>query len=895
MRKRSRKPQTMPLLGALAVGAWVAVGVGCSNSTPTQKPVDDPAQPVAAHEASPPASDTYRPAQPGAQPAAQPVDPAAARDRFSEREKQEISELEAAVAWTLARANQLRQAGRLERARDQLRDLLNQLQGRAGARMVLQDRIAEVETLLNEIEHMMGSGVGEAPQGMQMSYQQQVQEARQEAHSHFQDGVEAAQAGNYDDAQNSFQRVLEILRWAPYSSDLQEEFKTKTENELRKSQTMARQQQSLDQERMRQLARELEVLHRQQQERQRLEDIEQLWGDALFNMNLKRYSTAERLAEQILALDPSFVKAKDMLDTIQALRLQAYNEANRERKLDMYRRLWADWYEAKIPLAGKTVEYPNGDEWLRIKNRANLGWQDIEDPPAVQKVKSTLATKIVPMNYEETDFPDVIEDITSKSGLTLLVDPEIAPDFEDAPVTLRVNNLPLANSLKIIMDFNELKFVVREDGIVWISSADNPSVTGRMVVRLHDVRDLTVRVRDFPGTRIRLRGNDNGGGGGPIWEDEESPVEPIEVDVLQDIISENIAPDSWGDQATIQTVAGQLLVRNSPEVHNQIREFLQNLRDVSGLVVTITTRFVTIDDMYLSDFGIDIRGLGGQSPGNTVLLDDVSVGAPDNAGGTVDNGANAVPPGAAIAGLFFNDGTAAANRDIRGRFENVFENTLGNLLRTTGGLGLQFTVFQNNDSQFQLVLHALQKSQNATVLTAPRLSAFNTQRANLTVINQVSYIRDFSVQTAISAAVANPIVDTISDGLVLDVKPTVSNDRRFVTIELQPTIAQLVRPIPTFTTTLGGPGSTPVTIQLPELQIQSIQTTVMCPDGGVVVVGGMKSIRDVDRESTTPLLGDIPILGTLFRRKGRSLENRSLIIIVKAVITDLREQEERRP
>jgi MSHA biogenesis protein MshL len=69
----------------------------------------------------------------------------------------------------------------------------------------------------------------------------------------------------------------------------------------------------------------------------------------------------------------------------------------------------------------------------------------------------------------------------------------------------------------------------------------------------------------------------------------------------------------------------------------------------------------------------------------------------------------------------------------------------------------------------------------------------------------------------------------------------------------------------------------------------------MCPDGGLVVVGGFKAIRDVDRESTTPIIGDIPILGNLFKRKGRSLENRSLIVILKAEVTDLLEQEERMP
>ena len=106
-------------------------------------------------------------------------------------------------------------------------------------------------------------------------------------------------------------------------------------------------------------------------------------------------------------------------------------------------------------------------------------------------------------------------------------------------------------------------------------------------------------------------------------------------------------------------------------------------------------------------------------------------------------------------------------------------------------------------------------------------------------------------------------------GVILDVTPTVSNDRKWITLELRPTVATLVRPIPTIMTNLGQAASTQVNIQLPELRLQGAETTVRVPDGGTVVIGGLKRIRDIDQQNEIPFLSHIPILNLLTSRKGR--------------------------
>ncbi len=158
----------------------------------------------------------------------------------------------------------------------------------------------------------------------------------------------------------------------------------------------------------------------------------------------------------------------------------------------------------------------------------------------------------------------------------------------------------------------------------------------------------------------------------------------------------------------------------------------------------------------------------------------------------------------------------------------------------------------------------------------------NTGRANLTVLNQVVYVKDFDVEIAQAASIADPIIDVVQDGVILDVRPVVSADRRFITLEVRPTIATLTRPIREKSTTLGSQAS--VTIQLPELELQRLRTTIPMPDGATVMLGGLKVSDKKDHRSGVPILNKIPLISMLFERKGKAISNRKLLILLKADI-----------
>ncbi|MDF1665700.1 MAG: hypothetical protein P1V97_28330, partial [Planctomycetota bacterium] len=127
-------------------------------------------------------------------------------------------------------------------------------------------------------------------------------------------------------------------------------------------------------------------------------------------------------------------------------------------------------------------------------------------------------------------------------------------------------------------------------------------------------------------------------------------------------------------------------------------------------------------------------------------------------------------------------------------------------------------------------------------------------------------------------------------GAILDVRPTVSYDRKYVTMELRPTIAQQTGTRSSIVTLAGG--NTSIPIELPTIVVQKIRTSVTVPDGGSVMIGGMKNLQSQYNETSVPLLGRVPILKNFFRRQGSAALKSSQVVLIKAKITILRELEE---
>ncbi len=768
----------------------------------------------------------------------------------------------------------------------------------------------EALTLRSEIQRMMGDRAGEVRtvvDDQYDSYLVKLDEQKVSVRRLLADAESAMGSQNWAAARRAYENASFIVttsKLSPLGEDNElAQLGEKAESGLRELDRVVATAQA-EQERRDTEAALMRVA--EEEERSLIEGRDRrarLLSSAIDQFNLENFDAAATYAQQVLAEEPDNTVARDILENSRKARHTYVNERILREMKESYRRWEVDIQRSTVPSSSILV-WPSQSFWDRIGRlravRTSASGGGREMSPEEQNVLNTLKTRNVDLRFDGTAFPLVASYLTAASGVNFVIDARAKEDLDAAEITLQAQNVTVNDALDLVMKQasaeGEVVFEIVGNIVRFIKREHQKK---NLVLRIHPVADLTLGLTDFIPPQITQVGvsddTDTPLFGGQA---EEAPQPYGTIEELMELVRGAVGQGSWEDPATISSQGKNLVIYNSPEVQNRVSRFLDDLRSFSGLVITIESRFLTVTDGFLRDIGADFRGLGGTNGGPLAVLDDVTSGLEDNASAGIDNGNPGVNSGGAASapssGFFFNDG---GDGDFRGRSENIFTNPLGEMLSALGGGSFAITFL--DDLGLSLIVRATEKSKKAREMTAPSLTVYNTQRANLTVVNQISFVQDFDVEVAQTAFIADPVIGVIQDGLTLDVRPTVSHDRQYITMELRPTIANLVTPISTFQTLLGAStlgvvsAQNPVTIQLPEIDLRVAESTVKIPDRGSILLGGLKSISIADKKSTTPVLGNIPILSFLFSRQGKSQEIEHLMIVVTATITDLQEQGDR--
>jgi general secretion pathway protein D len=202
-------------------------------------------------------------------------------------------------------------------------------------------------------------------------------------------------------------------------------------------------------------------------------------------------------------------------------------------------------------------------------------------------------------------------------------------------------------------------------------------------------------------------------------------------------------------------------------------------------------------------------------------------------------------------------------------------NALGQPISTalssgTGSSGLG-TFYQIVGTDFQATLRAIAQSGKAQVLSRPSILARDGQLAKIVVGQKVPLPTSVSYNTGGNATTI-PIVNvTYTDvGIILNVTPFVGANG-LVQMIIQPQTSSVN---PTKSQTIA-PG-----VSAPYLDVRSADTVVVTPDGQTVVIGGLISNTKSSSASKVPLLGDIPLLGALFRSSEKTDDKTELLIFL---------------
>ncbi len=701
------------------------------------------------------------------------------------------------------------------------------------------------------------------------------QELWNEAQAKKAEGVAAMQAGDYNLADRSFQMALVRIESLPFNDDRRANATRELDVLLADARTRREahdRQDAADRNRAAaDRSKELRDLGLQL-ERDR---IDAMLRRSLRARDRRDFDEAILICEQVLKLNRADERASELLAKCRRERHVYIRQMTADR-WDEEHKLLSESIRASMLPQLELVRYTT--EWPEIDARRSAPVQGLEEK--AENWRKEIANQLeqeITLDFQDTDLADVVSFLQRVTNANMVLDPKVIA-AAPPPVTLRVERMKLRFVLDFIMKITGLKYTLRNEAI-YVSNEQG--TRGDLFMKIYDVRDLTHAMASFPGPSMEIP--EPGGTGSMLLPPVEPDTTP-ETGEFMEIIRQVVAPASWSDEAGtgIEEYNGAMVVTQSGEVHTQVDELLRALRNQRGSQIHVKCKFLSVENSMLEEIGVDWNnyntgiGLNPIAPGTQPQ-------PPYQAGGT------GTTPNAPIGAAW---GEARPNQVMTaGRIDTQLldysQGTLGN----TGGLALQTQTWQlGSDFWASAIINAVEKERRGNVIFEPDITLFNGQQAHIVNMNQQSYISDYDVVQG----QYDPIISILSYGTVLDVQAIASADKKYITLTLRPTNAQVQAwrrfgpPVANFpggsVVTAGSSiassiaGSYPMLI--PQISYNAVRTSVTIPDGGSLVIAGMTDANSSRSHAGVPFLSHIPFLGRLFSSNGRSeTEFRQLIIV----------------
>lgn len=878
-----------------------------------KKRTDEPAQPAsepAAQPASEPAA-AQPAAQPVAEPAPQPVDPIAEARKFEAQallsegdvafDQSRFADAAAKYQKVLSGYADVVDAGARTHAEQRLTEAklrlniapgagANLLDNQLGSRQIAHDQtIAEFENFLGQASGALAGGDAKAARDL------------------------AAQANLRLNSGRQFLSETEMAEMATRVGELRTAI-DKAEDDIRARQ-IADRERRLSEEAARIKASTAAT---------KAEKINEAVQRVRALQREMKYEEALQVVEQILFLDPinptGLVLRDILIDTIIA---QKYGLLERRKQININEHELAN-AEAVIPpvnILGYSSDWPA----ISYRRGEPIAFNDTEEN---RRALAVIERKKIPVNFTDTPLTTVVGFLKAVTNLDFDVDYqslELVSIDRESPVTLNLTNVPIRTILDRVVErvspdaANGAAWSIN-DGVITIASKE--VINRNRVLVIYDIRDLLIEVPDYNQAPefdlqavLQSTGQQGGGSGqSPFRDNQQGGVPGAGRRTLEDrtndliqIITTNVDQEGWqengGQTGFIQQLQGNLIITQTPANHREVHGLLSKLRESRAMQVNVETRFLLVAQDFFEQIGVDL---------------DVYFNADNNqqriarATRPTNRPSDFFRPDGSISPTFPTTGTGANTNNtplpsplsVIGAGQNslgLVEGLLGgdfapSLISASPALGIGGEFL--DDIQVDFLVKATQADRRSVTLTAPRLTFTNGQTSNIYVATQVAFVSDLQPIVSESAVGFDPELNAVNEGVRLLVDGTISADRRYVTLNVDASIAKIdgfgTQPV---TAIAGGQlvnsAATQSFIQVPTTTVTRVQTTVTVPDQGTILLGGQRLVTEQEAETGVPVLSKIPILNRFFSNRVMSKEEQTLLILLKPTILIQNEEEER--
>ena len=192
------------------------------------------------------------------------------------------------------------------------------------------------------------------------------------------------------------------------------------------------------------------------------------------------------------------------------------------------------------------------------------------------------------------------------------------------------------------------------------------------------------------------------------------------------------------------------------------------------------------------------------------------------------------------------------------------------------------TAISFNNADFNGVINLLETQGNAQVLSSPRVTAMNNQKAVIKVGQDEYFVTDVSSDTTIGAggttSTPNISLQPFFSGIALDVTPQIDQNGSVI-LHVHPSVTETAEQSKTIQFS-----NERIVLPLAQSNIRESDTIIRARSGEIVVIGGLMQTVTSDSESRTPVLGAIPLVGKLFTSVNKVEKKKELVILLKPTV-----------